>query len=49
VVVAPDLGEAHATLASVRAYALFDYVGAAPEFDRALALAPGSAKVQSVS
>jgi TolB-like protein/Tfp pilus assembly protein PilF len=47
VALAPDLGETHATLASIRAYALFDYVGAAPEFDRALNLSPGSATVQS--
>jgi TolB-like protein len=47
VALAPDLGEAHAILASIRAYALFDYPDAAPEFDRALALAPGSAQVQT--
>ena len=46
VTLAPDLGEAHAALASIRAYALFDYVGAAPEFERALALSPGNARVQ---
>ena len=47
VALAPDLGETHAALASIRAYALFDYVGAAPEFERALALSPGNATVQS--
>jgi TolB-like protein/tetratricopeptide (TPR) repeat protein len=46
VALAPDLGETHAALASVRAYALFDYVGAAPEFERALVLSPGNAAVQ---
>jgi serine/threonine-protein kinase len=46
VALAPDLGETHAALASIRAYALFDYAGAAPEFERALALAPGNANVQ---
>ena len=46
VALAPDLGETHAALASIRAYALFDYVGAAPEFDRALTLSPGNATVQ---
>jgi len=47
VALAPQLGEAHAALASVRAYALFDWTGAAPEFERALALAPGSAQVET--
>jgi TolB-like protein/tetratricopeptide (TPR) repeat protein len=46
VALAPDLGETHAVLASIRAYALFDYAGAAPEFERALALSPGNANVQ---
>jgi TolB-like protein/cytochrome c-type biogenesis protein CcmH/NrfG len=46
VALAPELGETHVALASVRAYALFDYVGAAPEFDRALSLSPGNATVQ---
>jgi TolB-like protein/tetratricopeptide (TPR) repeat protein len=46
VTLAPNLGEAHAALASIRAYALFDYIGAGPEFERALALSPGSASVQ---
>jgi TolB-like protein/Tfp pilus assembly protein PilF len=47
VALAPDLGQAHAALAAIRAYALYDYFGAAPEFDRALALAPGSVNVQT--
>ena len=46
VALAPGLGETHAVLASIRAYALFDYAGAAPEFERALALSPGNASVQ---
>ena len=47
VLLAPQLGEAHMALAVTRAYALLDFAGAASEFDRALALAPGSAYVQS--
>jgi TolB-like protein/cytochrome c-type biogenesis protein CcmH/NrfG len=43
---APELGETHLVLAEIRAFLLLDYAGAAPEFDRALALAPGSAQVQ---
>ncbi len=43
---APDLGEIHLTLADVYAYGLLDFVRAAPEFERALALSPGSARVQ---
>jgi tetratricopeptide (TPR) repeat protein len=43
---APELGEAHLALAQIRAFLLLDYAAAAPEFDRALALAPGSARVQ---
>jgi TolB-like protein/DNA-binding winged helix-turn-helix (wHTH) protein/Tfp pilus assembly protein PilF len=46
VALAPELGEAYATLAITRAYGLLDFAGAAPEFDRALALAPGNARVQ---
>src|SRR5208337_4406994 len=46
VALAPGLGEAHLTLAAVRAWGLLDFAGAATEFDRALALAPGSARVQ---
>ena len=44
--IAPEFGLAHLALARVRAVGLLDFVGAAPEFDRALKLAPGSAKVQ---
>jgi TolB-like protein/DNA-binding winged helix-turn-helix (wHTH) protein len=43
---APQLGEAHAALAITRAYGLFDFAGAAPDFDRAIALSPGNARVQ---
>jgi TolB-like protein/tetratricopeptide (TPR) repeat protein len=46
VALAPDLGETHAALAAMRSYAFFDYAGAAPEFERALALSPGNANVQ---
>jgi TolB-like protein/Tfp pilus assembly protein PilF len=46
VALAPDLGEAHIALADVYARILQDYVGAAAEDDRALAIAPGSAYVQ---
>jgi serine/threonine protein kinase/TolB-like protein len=42
---APGLGEAHASLAITRAYGLLDFRGAAPEFERALALSPGSGRV----
>jgi serine/threonine protein kinase/tetratricopeptide (TPR) repeat protein len=48
VVLAPELGEAHAVLAVTRAYGLLNFVGAAPEYERALALAPGSAYVERV-
>jgi len=43
---APSLGESHATLAIVYAFGLLDFRSAAPEFDRALSLAPGNARVQ---
>ena len=46
VALSPEFGEAHLELAQVRAYGLLDFRGALPEFDRALALAPGSARVQ---
>jgi TolB-like protein len=46
VALAPDFGDAHAVLGAVRAEWFFDFAGAAAEFDRALALAPGSAYVQ---
>ncbi len=46
VALAPQLGEVHATLAITRAYGLLDFMGAAPEFERALALSPGNARVQ---
>lgn len=47
VALAPEYGEAHLVLAMVR-MRLLDFAGAAPEFDRALALAPGNAHVQYV-
>jgi adenylate cyclase len=46
VALAPELGEAHLVVASTHAYSL-DLAGAAPEYERALRLAPGSAFVQS--
>ena len=46
VALAPELGEAHLVVAVTRAYSL-DLAGAAPEYERALRLAPGSAFVQS--
>jgi len=46
VALAPELGETHLALAEIRAFVLLDYAGAAPEFDRALALSPGSVAVQ---
>jgi protein O-GlcNAc transferase len=47
VALAPDYGDAHAALGRARLNVSVDFVGAAAEFDRALALAPGSAYVQS--
>lgn len=46
---APEFGEARAELGQVLAYALFDYRRALLEFDQALALAPGSARVQAAA
>ena len=46
IVLGPDFGETHASLAITRAYGLLDFSGAAPEFERALALSPGNARVQ---
>ena len=46
VALAPDFGEAHQALAWTTLNGLLDFIGAAHEYDRALALAPGSAKVQ---
>jgi TolB-like protein/tetratricopeptide (TPR) repeat protein len=46
VALAPDYGDAHAALGRVREDISLDFVGGAAEFDRALALAPGSAYVQ---
>jgi TolB-like protein/Tfp pilus assembly protein PilF len=46
VALAPELGEAHIVLAAVLSNGLLDFAAAAPEFERALSLAPGSARVQ---
>jgi TolB-like protein/Flp pilus assembly protein TadD len=46
VALAPELGETHVALAITLAYGLLDFQDAGPEFDRALELAPGSARVQ---
>jgi TolB-like protein/Tfp pilus assembly protein PilF len=46
VALAPDSGDAHAALGSVRFEVSLDFAGGAAEFDQALALAPGSAVVQ---
>lgn len=48
VALAPDLAEAHLAVASNRVWSLFDFTGAAPEFERALALGSGNAHVQRV-
>jgi TolB-like protein/Flp pilus assembly protein TadD len=42
---APDLGEAHSALGTVLDDGYGDYPGAASEYERAVALAPGSAEV----
>jgi TolB-like protein len=47
VALAPELGRPHLVLAQVRAFLFADYAGAARELDRAIALEPGSASVQS--
>jgi serine/threonine-protein kinase len=47
VALAPEMAEGHAALSFVLANASFDFAGAAQEARRALALEPGSAKVQS--
>jgi TolB-like protein/Flp pilus assembly protein TadD len=49
IAIAPNLGIAHAQLARVLGSALLDYRAAAPEFERALALSPGDARVVSAS
>lgn len=46
VALAPELGDAHQALAGVLSNGLLDFADAAPEYDRALALSPGSARVQ---
>jgi serine/threonine-protein kinase len=44
VALAPDLGEGHLALAIIRARSL-DFAGASDEFQRAMTLAPGSARI----
>jgi TolB-like protein/tetratricopeptide (TPR) repeat protein len=46
VALAPDLGNAHIALGDVRGQLQLDLVGAGAEYERALAVAPGSAYVQ---
>lgn len=46
VALAPELGDTHLALADVLSVGMLDFAAAAPEFDRALALSPGSARVQ---
>jgi|HubBroStandDraft_1064217.scaffolds.fasta_scaffold12111_2 TolB-like protein/tetratricopeptide (TPR) repeat protein len=46
VTLAPDFGQAHLVLGIIFETGLLDLSGAAPEYERALALAPGSASVQ---
>lgn len=45
VALAPDLGPAHAAVGFARGFVLLDFRSAAPEFDRALELAPGNYSV----
>ena len=47
VTLAPELGKPHLVLAQIRANFFWDYAGAARELNRAIALEPGSASVQS--
>jgi TolB-like protein/Tfp pilus assembly protein PilF len=46
VALAPELGDAHLALADVLSVGMLDFAAAAPEFERALSLSPGSARVQ---
>jgi adenylate cyclase len=46
VALAPDFGEAHAWLARILNFCFYDFVGAESEYEKAVALAPGSADVQ---
>jgi TolB-like protein len=46
VALAPDFGDAHAALGRIRRNISLDFTGAGAEYDRALALAPGSWEVQ---
>lgn len=45
IALAPELGDAHAALGEVLETGFFDFAGAAIEYERALALAPGDARV----
>lgn len=47
VALAPQLGEVHMELGETLAWRFLDFTAAAPEFDRALALSPGSVRVQN--
>ena len=47
IALAPELGEAHRELGLVLAYTFLNFNAALPEFERALALSPGSWKVES--
>jgi TolB-like protein/Tfp pilus assembly protein PilF len=49
VALAPELGEAHSALAFVRDAGFQDYQGAAVEYERAMALAPGNARVLTMA
>ena len=49
VALAPAFGEAHASLAEILEFGFLDFAGAATEFDRALALSPGDARVHSLA
>jgi TolB-like protein/Tfp pilus assembly protein PilF len=44
---APDYGFGHSAMWFVRALGYFDFQGAAPEVERAIALDPGNARIQS--
>jgi TolB-like protein len=48
VALAPDLGEAHLALGMAHLYGFANFTAAAPEYERAVALAPGNASVQRI-
>ena len=45
VALAPEVAETHLAMADVLAYGHLDFAGAAPEFERAMALSPGNGEV----